>query len=248
MSEFKKKIVLVTGGTKGIGRAITLYFARQGAIVNVIYSKDDTAADQLKVEFEKQGYRLALYKASIGKIKEIKEVVNGIVDRYETIDILVNNAGVLRDQYFLMMSKEKWDKVIDINLNGVFNCCKSVVPVMLEKRAGKIVNISSTGGIMGNPGQTNYAASKAGIIGFSKSLARELAPYNINVNTIAPGFVQTDMVEGMNLKMKEEVLKKIPVKRFGNPDEIAKVVGFLASEAASYIVGDTIVVDGGLIS
>lgn len=248
MSEFKKKIVLVTGGTKGIGRAITVYFARKGAIVNVIYSKDDTAADQLKEEFEKQGYKLALHKVSIEETEKVERVIKDIVGRYSIIDILVNNAGIVRDQYFLMMSKENWSKVIDVNLNGVFNCCKSVVPVMLEKREGRIINISSTGGIMGNPGQTNYAASKAGLIGFSKSLARELAPYNINVNTIAPGFVKTNMIKEMNSKVKEAALDNIPIRRFGNPEEIAKVVGFLASDAASYIVGDTIVVDGGLTS
>lgn len=245
---FEKKSVLITGGTKGIGRAISLYFAHRGAFVNAVYSSDDAAAQELKREFDLKGYKINLFKGHVENINEMNSIVKAVVSQCKSIDILVNNAGIVRDQYLLMMSDENWHKVIDINLNGIFNCCKSVVPFMLERREGKIINISSTGGLMGKPGQVNYAASKAGIIGFSKALARELAPYNITVNTVAPGFIQTEMVKRMNGKMREKFLQDIPLRRFGKPEEVANVVGFLASDEARYVVGATIVVDGGLTS
>lgn len=244
---FENKVALVTGGTKGIGRAVACYFARRKAVVNVLYSSDEEAANQLKQTAETEKYKLDFYKTDVVDLIKVKETVKKITEKYKRIDILVNNAAVVRDQFFLMMKPESWHRVIDVGLNGVFNCCKCVVPVMLKNQSGKIINISSTAGLMGKPGQTNYTAVKAGLIGFSKSLARELAPYNIAVNVVAPGFIDTEMVAKINPKVKEGYVNDIPLKRLGSPDEVANVVGFLASEEAGYIIGATIVVDGGLI-
>lgn len=243
---FKNQVVLVTGGTKGIGRAIACYFAERGAVVNALYSFDHEAANQLKKDMETKGYQSDVYQCDVTNLDRVKNTVEKIIEKNGRIDILVNNAAVVKDQYCMMMKPGNWHRVIDVGLNGVFYLCKSVLPFMLKNQYGKIINISSTSGLMGKPGQTNYAATKAGLIGFSKSLARELAPYNIAVNVVAPGFIQTEMVDKINPGLKEEYISNIPIKRMGNPDEVANVVGFLASKEADYIIGTTIVVDGGL--
>lgn len=243
---FKNQVVLVTGGTKGIGRAIACYFAERGAVVNALYSLDHEAATQFKQDMEAKGFQADIYQCDVTDLDKVKDTVKKIIKKNNCIDILVNNAAVVKDQYCMMMKPENWHRVIDVGLNGVFNLCKSVIPFMLKNQYGKIVNISSTSGLMGKPGQTNYTAAKAGLIGFSKSLARELAPYNIAVNVVAPGFIQTEMINRINPRLKEEYINNIPLKRMGNPDEVANVVGFLASKEAAYIIGTTIVVDGGL--
>jgi 3-oxoacyl-[acyl-carrier protein] reductase len=245
---FKGKVVMITGGTRGIGRSIAEYFAKRQAIVHIIFSSDQKAADEMIADFDKSGYSIFLHKVGVENMEQVEKTIENIVKQETRIDILVNNAGIVRDQYLLMMSEENWRKVIDINLNGVFNCCKSVLPYMLDQRQGKIINISSTGGLMGKPGQTNYAASKAGIIGFTKALSHEMAPYNVQVNAVAPGFIATEMVEKMNVKMKNGFLQNIPAKKFGKVEDVANAVGFLASNAADYIIGTTLVVDGGLTS
>jgi len=242
----KEKVALVTGGGRGIGKAIFLALAQEGArvCVNYFHSKDATEEVVKKIK-EKRGEAIS-YKADISKLEEVNRMVEETNKRFGRIDILINNAGLNIDKYLMIMNEEEWDKVIDVNLKGTFNCSKAVSRVMIGQRSGNIVNISSVSAISGTAGQTNYSAAKGGMISFTKSLARELAPFGIRVNALAPGLIDTEMVKKMPKEMLNQVLEMTPLKRMGTPEEVAKVVTFLVSEEAGYITGQVIRIDGGL--
>ena len=247
---FKNKIVLVTGSTRGIGKEIAVAFAQEGATV-IIIGKNEDRAQKTKEEIIKMGLRAENFTCDVTNLANTQEIVNKILDKYQSIDILVNNAGITKDNLLLRMSENDWDEVISVNLKGVFNCTKLITKVMLKAAAkggkqGRIINISSIIGITGNAGQANYAATKAGLIGFTKSVAREIASRGITVNAIAPGYIQTDMTNQLKETDREAILNQIPLKRLGSPKDVAGVCLFLASEEANYITGQTIVVDGGM--
>jgi 3-oxoacyl-[acyl-carrier protein] reductase len=242
---FKDEVVVVTGSTRGIGKEIALSFAKEGAIVFILGRNGETA-DKTRDELITQGFRAESFACDVSNLQNVQEIVNKIIDKHNRIDILVNNAGITKDNLLLRMSEEDWDEVIKINLRSVFNCTKALTKVMLKAKKGKIINITSIIGISGNAGQANYAASKAGIIGFTKSIAKEIASRGITVNAIAPGYIQTDMTAQLNEKTREELMKNIPLQRLGQAKDIAGVCLFLASKEADYITGQTIVVDGGM--
>lgn len=243
--DLKGKVAIVTGGSKGIGYGIATVLARNGAtcIITGRNEKRLSQAEQALQAFEpaSRGFRM-----HVEKLQEVEEVAKAIFDDYGRIDILVNNAGITNDQLLLRMKEDQWDRVMETNLKGVFNCTKTVARYMLKKRYGRIVNISSVIAFMGNPGQANYAASKAGIIGFTKAVARELARKNITVNAVAPGYIQTDMTEAMEQRARDGILALIPQGRLGTVEDVAQAVLFLASDAASYITGHVLNVSGGL--
>ena len=241
------KIALVTGASRGIGRTCALYLAKLGAKVVVNYARSSAQADQVAAQIREMGGEATAIRADVSKQEDVEAMMEETIKIYGGLDILVNNAGITRDALLIRMREEDWDQVIDTNLKGVFLVTRAASKYMMKKRQGRIINISSVIGIAGNAGQANYAASKAGIIGFSKSVARELAPRNILVNMIAPGFIDTDMTEGLNDQAKESILSRVPLKRYGKPEDIAHLVGFLASEESSYITGQVIHVDGGMI-
>ena len=240
MEELKGKVVLVTGGTRGIGRAIAERFKDVGAVVYIT----GTNEERTKAVAEEIGVNGV--KMNVTDREEVKRVVSEILEKEGQIDILINNAGITKDTLFIRMKDEDWDSVIDTNLNGVYNVTRAVVPAMVKKRSGNVINISSVVGFTGNVGQVNYSATKSALIGFTKSLAKELGGRGIRVNCIAPGYITTDMTEKIPAKIKEELLKSIPLKREGEPREIADVCLFLASSMASYITGTVIHVNGGL--
>ncbi len=242
----KDKVALVTGGAQGIGRQICLSFAAEGADI-VIGDVNLEQARKTKQEIEALGRKAEAEELDVTDYSKVQNTINKILDKFKKIDILVNNAGVTRDNLILKMSETEWETVIKVNLTGTFNCTKAVSGVMLKQRRGKIINIASIIGLSGNIGQANYSASKAGIIALTKTTAKELASRNINVNAVAPGFIQTQMTERLADKIKGEMLGAIPLKRFGTPLDIAGVCVFLASEEANYITGQTIVVDGGMV-
>ena len=242
---FQNQVVLVTGATRGIGKEIARAFAQDGATVAVVGRNLQMATD-VAAEIRKEGHRAEGFSCDVTNMKNVEEIINKLLDKHKTIDILVNNAGMTKDNLLLRMSEEDWDSVMRTNLKGVFNCTKTVSKIMLKARKGKIINIASIIGITGNAGQANYAASKAGIIGFSKSVARELASRGITVNTVAPGYIQTEMTAQLKDQVKTEILKSIPQGRFGTAQDVAQVCLFLGSSDADYITGQTIVVDGGL--
>ncbi len=239
--EFNKSRILVTGGTRGIGRAIVEAFAHQGAQVAFTYRSSTEVAEELKKEISGLAFQ-----CDAADFQAASQVVEQVVKAWGGIDILVNNAGITRDNLMMRMSESDWDQVINANLKSVFNYSKAVCRTMMRQRYGRIINISSVVGRIGNAGQANYAASKAGIVGLSKSLAKELATRGVTVNVVAPGFVETDMTEAINPKEKESLLRGVPVRRTAMPEEIAAPVLFLASKEASYITGQTLGVDGGL--
>lgn len=240
------KVALVTGASRGIGRAIAEELASQGAYVIINYSGNEQAASEVLNTITKMGKRASLYRCNVGNYEEVKVMIDTIVKEHKSIDIIVNNAGITRDNLLLKMSEQEFDDVITTNLKGAFNTIKHASRYMLKQRSGKIINISSVSGITGNAGQANYSAAKAGIIGMTKAVAKELASRNINVNAVAPGFIQTDMTDALPDAMKEKVSDAIPLKKMGQPEDIAKMVSFLASSQGDYVTGQVFQVDGGI--
>ena len=246
MKRFENKIVLVTGAGRGIGASIAKRFASEGAEVIVNYSGNDEAAQKTVDEITAIGGQAQKYKCSVNDSESVKVMIDEIIKKFGRIDILVNNAGITKDGLMLRMTDEDFDRVIDVNLKGTFNCTKYVSKYMLKQKSGKIINISSVVGLSGNAGQINYSASKAGIIGITKSAAKELSSRGITVNAVAPVYVDTDMTKVLSDNIRNEILKNIPLQRMGNVEDISNCVAFLASEDASYITGQVISVDGGM--
>lgn len=240
------KAALVTGASRGIGREIALELARNGANVAVNYSGSEAKANEVVDEIKKMGKEAFAIKCDVSNAEEVGTMVKETIDRFGSLDILVNNAGITRDNLLMRMKEDEWDDVININLKGVFLCTKAVTRQMMKQRNGRIINIASIVGAMGNAGQANYVAAKAGIIGLTKSTAKELASRNITVNAIAPGFISTDMTDKLTDEVKAEMLKQIPLARLGEPKDIAKMTAFLASEDCSYITGQTLHINGGM--
>jgi 3-oxoacyl-[acyl-carrier protein] reductase len=238
---------LVTGASRGIGKAIAIYLADLGAQVAVNYARSEQEANETVELIRKRGGNAIPIKADVTNIQDVEAMFQQVLDRFGDLHILVNNAGVNRDTLLLRMKEEDWDYVLDTNLKGAYHCTKAAAKIMIRKRRGKIINISSIAGVAGNAGQANYAAAKAGIIGFSKSVARELAPRNIQVNVIAPGFIETDMTQALPEPAKEKLLSQIPLGRYGKTMDVAYLVGFLACDQSQYITGQVIHVDGGMI-
>lgn len=243
----ENKTAIVTGGSRGIGKAIAMKLGKLGASIVLNYRSNNDVLKSTIKELEELNINVIAVQADISDYKECEKMMKIAVDNFNTIDILVNNAGVTADNLILRMKEEEFDKVIETNLKGTFNCVKHCSSIMIKKRYGKIINISSVVGITGNVGQCNYAAAKAGVIGFTKSLAKELASRSINVNAIAPGFIETDMTNTLSYKAKDKIIGNIPLKRIGKVEEIAELVGFLASDSSSYITGQVINIDGGMV-
>lgn len=243
----EKKVALITGGSRGIGKAIAIKFAKEGynLVINYVSEKTDVIA--LEKEFAELGATTIFVKTNVVNLEDCELMAKEAVDKFGKIDVLINNAGITRDSLLMRMKEEDFEAVININLKGTFNVTKAVTPFMMKKRTGRIVNISSVVGVSGNAGQCNYAASKAGIIGFTKSIAKELASRNILVNAIAPGFIETDMTAVLNDTIKESINSQIPLKRMGSAEEIANAVYFLAGEENTYITGQVLNVDGGML-
>ncbi|MFH1691486.1 MAG: 3-oxoacyl-[acyl-carrier-protein] reductase [Candidatus Omnitrophota bacterium] len=239
------KVCLVTGGARGIGREIALLFAKEGSDV-VICDVNLEAAQSTQKEIEALGRKSMSFSTDVTVFKQVEDMMNLILDNFKHLDILINNAGITKDGLLLRMSETDWDSVLSVNLKGVFSCTKAVSKYMVKQRSGKIVNIASIIGIMGNAGQANYAASKGGIISFTKSIAKELASRNINVNAVAPGFIQTAMTDKLTEEQRTRMLANIPLNRLGVAQDVAQACLFLASAQAGYITGQTIVVDGGM--
>ena len=242
----ENKVALITGGTRGIGKAIAKKFAENGYDLIINYVSENTDLEKLKKDINSNN-EILFVRANVGDFNSCEELVKKAIEKFGKIDVLVNNAGITRDNLIMRMKEEDFDKVINTNLKGTFNVTKNVVPYMMKKRSGKIVNISSVVGVSGNAGQCNYAASKAGIIGFTKSIAKELASRNILANCVAPGFIDTDMTEVLSDTVKENINSQIPLKRMGSAEEIAKAVYFLAGEDNTYITGQVLNVDGGML-
>ncbi|HRH11680.1 MAG TPA: 3-oxoacyl-[acyl-carrier-protein] reductase [Bacteroidia bacterium] len=248
MKDLQNKVVLVTGATRGIGRAIAIEFAKNGAQVAFTYVSSDDKAKVLEAELQAFGVKAQAYKSDAGDFKAADELVNSVVAAFGTIDVLVNNAGITRDTLLMRMSEVQWDEVMNANLKSVFNLTKAVQRPMLKARKGSIINMSSVVGVKGNAGQSNYAASKAGIIGFSKSVALELGSRNIRCNAVAPGFIETEMTAALDEKMIQQWREGIPLKRGGTPEDVANLTLFLASDASAYITGQCINVCGGMLT
>jgi 3-oxoacyl-[acyl-carrier protein] reductase len=242
----ENKVALVTGGSRGIGRAIALEFASRGAAVVVNYNSSPDAAGEVVKQIQEAGGKAASHQADVSDFKQAEALIKFTIETFGDLGILVNNAGITRDQLIMMMPEADWDAVINTNLKSTFNCSKAAVKHMMRKRTGRIINMASVAGQMGNPGQTNYSASKGGQIAFTKALAREIAGRNITVNAIAPGFVDTEILKAMNPETLEAALKMVPLGRLGKPEEIAFTAAFLASDGAAYITGQVIGVDGGM--
>ncbi|MBN3910587.1 MAG: 3-oxoacyl-[acyl-carrier-protein] reductase [Nostoc sp. NMS1] len=246
MTLLQGKVAIVTGASRGIGKAIAVELASQGAIAVVNYASSSTAAEAVVTEITAVGGEAIAIQADVSKGDQVDALVNAVMEKFSRVDILVNNAGITRDTLLLRLKPEDWQAVIDLNLTGVFLCTRAVSKIMLKQRSGRIINITSVAGQMGNPGQSNYSAAKAGVIGFTKSVAKELATRGITVNAVAPGFITTDMTSSLN--NPEDILKYIPLGRFGQPEEVAGMVRFLAADpAANYITGQVFNVDGGMV-
>lgn len=240
------KTVIISGATRGIGRAIAIDLAKKGANISFNFLKNNLQAEELEREIDSYGVKGKLFQVDIRNYSAVKEWVDNTIKLFGGIDIVINNAGITKDKALAFMNPDDWHEVIDTNLDGTFNLTRACIVELMKKKKGIIVNISSVSGITGLAGQTNYSASKAGVIGFTKSLAREVAPYNIRVNAVAPGFIETDMLKDLKEEYKSQLIKRIPISRFGRPEEVARVVRFLVSDESNYITGQTIVIDGGL--
>ena len=245
MTALSEQVALVTGASRGIGRATAIALAATGVKVVVNYAQSSGAAEAVVTEIEKNGGNAIALKADVSKTEEVDSLIDQTLKTFGRIDILVNNAGITRDTLLLRMKLEDWQAVIDLNLTGVFLCTKAASKVMLKQKSGRVINITSVAGLMGNPGQANYSAAKAGVIGFSKTVAKELAVRGITVNAVAPGFIVTDMTNDLKA---DEILKYIPLARYGQPEEVAGMIRFLATDpAAAYITGQVFNVDGGMV-
>ena len=243
----KDKNIIVTGATRGIGKEIALTLAQNGANIAINYRNYNEEVEELINSIKEFGVDAIAVKCDVSKSDEVDNFISEVKNHFSSIDVLVNNAGITKDGLLLRMKDEDFNSVLDVNLKGTFNTTKSISPIMIKQKHGKIINISSVVGIVGNAGQCNYAASKAGVIGFSKSVARELASRNINVNVVAPGYIDTDMTKSLPDKVKDEILKSIPMKKIGDPTEVANLVLFLSSSLSDYITGQVINVDGGMV-
>ena len=241
------EVAIVTGASRGIGRAIALELARRGAHVVVNYHRNAEAAAKVVAAIEADDGQAIAVQADVGDFEQAAGLIKAALDAFGQIDVLVNNAGATRDQLLMLMKEGDWDDVLRTNLKSVFNCCKAVARPMVRRRQGRIINITSVSGIAGQGGQTNYAASKAGIIGFTKSLAKELGPRSITVNSVAPGFIPTDLTADLPEEWKQRAIEATPLRRMGKPEEIAYAVAFLASDEAAFITGEVLTVDGGLV-
>jgi 3-oxoacyl-[acyl-carrier protein] reductase len=239
------KVAVVTGGSRGIGRTVASALVREGASLTLC-ARDHVAAKKVAAEFEASGAQVLAVKADVGEASEVDQMIAACVERFGALNILVNNAGITRDNLLLRMKDEEWDAVLNTNLKGVFHCTRAALRPMLKQRGGRIINLTSVVGIMGNSGQANYAAAKAGIIGLTKATAKEVASRGITVNTVAPGFVETDMTHALEPELQERIRAQIPLGRFGTPEEVAELVVFLASDRAAYITGQVVHINGGL--
>lgn len=242
----ENKVALVTGGSRGIGRAIAISLASNGAFVVVNYCGSKDKADEVVKEITDNGGSAVAYQADIADVDAVKSMFDYIIKEYKSLDILINNAGITRDNLILKMTEEEFDQVINTNLRGVFFCLKQASRIMLKQKRGTILNLSSVSGVRGNPGQVNYSAAKAGVVGMTKTLAKELGSRGITVNAIAPGYIKTDMTHVLKDELKEKIAEAVPLKRLGNPEDIAEMATFLVSPKASYITGQVIEIDGGL--
>ena len=241
------RVSLITGGSRGIGKAIALQLASQGVQVAVNYISNRKAADEVVKLIENQGASAVAVQGDVTKRADVERIFTTTAETLGPVEILVNNAGIISDSLLMRMSDEDWDSVIDLDLRSIFLCTREAIRTMLRNKWGRIINIGSVVGLRGNSGQANYAAAKAGMVGFTQSIAKEVASRNITVNCVAPGYVETDIVEDLPMDLKQSIMDRVPVGRFGYPEEIAGMVGFLASEAASYVTGQAIAVDGGLV-
>jgi 3-oxoacyl-[acyl-carrier protein] reductase len=241
------KVALVTGASRGIGRAIALLLAERGAKVIVNYAGSQAAAEEVVSSIRQAGGEASAVQANVAVAEEADKVIAAAKELYGRLDILVNNAGITKDNLLIRMKEEEWDAVIATNLKGVFNCSKTAARLMLKQRYGRIINVTSVVALTGNPGQANYVAAKSGVIGLTKSNARELASRSITVNAVAPGYIQTDMTAVLNEDVKDALQKQIPLGRLGDPEDIARAVAFLASDEASYITGQVLTIDGGMV-
>ena len=241
------KVALITGATRGIGKQIAITLSKEGYDIALNYRKENDELLNLKEQIENSGVKCLTIQGDISNFEDCEKIVKQTIETFETIDVLVNNAGITKDMLLARMKEDDFKQVIDVNLVGTFNMTKNVISYMMKARQGRIINISSVVGISGNAGQSNYSASKAGIIGFTKSLAQELGSRNILVNAVAPGFIETSMTEVLKDEVKDEIAKSIPLKRMGTPEDVANVVKFLASGDSSYITGQVLQVDGGML-
>ena len=240
------KVAFVTGGSRGIGKAIALKLAEKGANIVINYRRDNPELEELKKELENKGVKVLLLQGDVSDFNRVKEMIDEAHKEMGSLDILVNNAGITKDTLLMRMKEEDFDRVIDVNLKGVFNFTKHITPIMMKQRSGRIINMTSVVGITGNAGQYNYCASKAGVIGATKSAARELAARGITVNAIAPGFIESDMTDVLSDRVKEGILNSVPLKKMGKPEDVANLVAFLSSDEAAYVTGQIVNVDGGM--
>lgn len=243
----ENKVALITGASRGIGREVAIEMAKAGADIVINYIGDKSLAEEVRSQVEALGRKAIILEADVSNLQAVEKMLAAAIAEFSRVDILVNNAGITKDNLLARMKEEDWDAVLSINLKGIFNCTKATLKYMMKQKYGKIVNVSSVVGVMGNAGQANYAASKAGAIGFTKSIAKEVASRNITVNAVAPGFIETDMTAKLPEKVREEMSNSIPAKKFGLPADVAKAIIFLASDNSSYITGQTLHIDGGMV-